>query len=113
MTNEEFAKRSLRHGECLLLPIDELPQDAQEVFKGKQFIVAESETHHHHLAIGDVTVFKNAEGNLFLRVNKRSKIEHKKEFDRHETKTLFPGLYTVVLKREYDYFAKVIREVRD
>jgi hypothetical protein len=113
MTNEEFQKKAIRHGEAMLLPIDELPSGLTEIYDGREFVVAHSETGHHHMAVGAVTAFKNAEGNLFLRVNKPSKIEHKKEFDRHETKTLFPGLYTVVLKREYDYFAKVIREVRD
>lgn len=111
---KDFAKRAVRHGECLLKPIQEndIPAEAVEIFNGKQYTAAHSETGHHHVVFGDVAVL-TAGGRTFLRANKNSRLEHLKTFDRHETKPIFKGLYEVILKKEYDYFAKVIREVRD
>lgn len=112
ITNEEFKRRSIRHGELLLKAVDELPQDAKEIFIGKEFVCAHSETGHHHLAVGNVTVFES-NGVQFLRANSPSLLKHLKTFDRHETKTIFEGTYQIVLKQEYDYYAKALARVRD
>ncbi len=116
MTNEEYQMRLVRHGEVLLIPISDLPNDVEEVYSGERYIVARSETHHHHTAVGDVTIYKPVGGDtadIYLRANKDSVIEHQKTFDRHETKTLNEGLYIVRGKTEYDPFTKMLERVRD
>lgn len=116
MTNSEFTKRAIRHGEVVITPVDELPAQIETIFEGKEYIVGHSETGHHHVAVGDITMFRPVgadDQTLFMRVNKDSKIEHRKAFDKHETKLLLKGLYTVTIKKAYDYFAKVLTEVRD
>lgn len=119
MNNKTIKQKAIRHGEILVLPIDELPSNVEQVYEGNEYVVGHSETGHHHLAIGTknaLTVFKPMGGDspdIFLRVNKTSKVEHQKSFDTHETKTLHEGLYLVRPKTEYDPWAKLIRQVQD
>jgi hypothetical protein len=116
MRKTEYAKRMIRHGEMLLVPVEALPEGAEQVFKGSEYIVAHSESGHHHVAVGDVTVFRPAGADtpeVYLRANKDSVIEHRKSFDKHETKTLREGIYLCRAKTEYDPFAKLIQQVRD
>lgn len=112
MTNEEFERRAVRHGEVLLKPIDELPEGAKEIYAGNKYIVAESETHHHHVAVGDVRVFE-WNNRRFLEAVKDSRIEHVKTFEKHETKPLFKGFFEIKIKKAYDYFKKRLEAVRD
>lgn len=120
MKNETFKKKAIRHGEAMVIPIDALPEGIEQVYEGSEFVIAHSETGHNHLAVADfpnvLTVFKPVgadDGTLFLKVSKDSRIEHKKAFDQHETKTLFKGLYQITIKKAYDYFAKRLERVRD
>src|SRR5689334_8188626 len=125
MNNKQLKQRMIRHGEAILLPLDAIPADAVEDKNVKQFIVAHSESGHHHLAVGDITLFKNfdvsslrqklskylyegAEITGLFRVNQDSILEHQKSFDKHETKPLLKGNYLVILKQHYDYFKKAI-----
>jgi hypothetical protein len=112
MNSKILRKKMIRHGEVLLLPVDEIPAETPHTFTGNEFIVAHSETGHHHVAVGNVTVFGTPE-KMYLKVNKNSVIEHRKTFEKHETKTLFKGLYTVIIKESYDYFTKAMARVRD
>lgn len=112
----DFQKRAIRHGELMLVPLADQELDAEEIFNGSEYVCAHSESGHHHVAVGDVTAFRPVgadDGSLILRVNKDSRVEHRKAFDRHETKTLFKGLYRITIKRTYDYFAKRMEAVQD
>lgn len=120
MTNATFKKKAIRHGEVLIVPVDKLPDDVTQIFEGKEYVIGHSETGHHHLAVaglgGTVSIFRPVgadDETLFMRVTKDSRVEHKKSFDKHETKTLFKGIYQVTIKKAYDYFEKVQRRVVD
>jgi hypothetical protein len=120
MKTETFKKKAIRHGEVMITPIAELPENVEQIFDGREFIVGHSETGHHHVAIagsgGTVTMFRPVgadDSTLFMRVTEDSRIEHRKAFDSHETKTLFKGLYTITIKKAYDYFAKRMTRVMD
>lgn len=108
----EFRRRAIRHGEVVLIPVKEIPAEATETFTGKEYIVAHSETGHHHVAVGSVGVLTLGE-TTFLKVYQDSVIEHRKTHEKHETKTLLKGLYTVTFKKAYDYFKKTLENVRD
>lgn len=108
----DFNKRAIRHGEVLLLPVTELPETVTEVFSGKNYVVAHSETGHDHVAVGDVRVFQSG-NDFFLEAVRKSRIEHRKTFEKHETKTIFKGLYKITIKQAYDYFAKRMANVQD
>lgn len=120
MNNKLFTKNAVRHGEILITPIDDLPENLEQIFEGKEYVVGHSETGHHHLAVagigGTITMFRPVgadDGTLFMRVNKDSRIEHKKSFDKHETKTLFKGIYQITIKKEWNYFKKIQERVQD
>lgn len=120
MKNATFAKKALRHGEAMVTPVDALPEGIEQVYEGKEFVLAHSETGHNHIAFagagGTISVFKPVgadDGTLFLKVSKDSRIEHLKSFDKHETLNLFKGVYQVTIKKAYDYFAKRLERVRD
>lgn len=112
VTLKEFKKRAIRHGEVVLIPIALLPTNAQKVFNGKEYIVAHSETGHHHVAVGEVQVFQSGD-EFFLKAVKESRIEHRKTFEQHETKVIHTGLYKIGVKNSYNYFAKRMEVVRD
>lgn len=119
MNKRTFSKKAIRHGEMLLIPVDEMAEQTEQVYEGNRFIVGHSETGHHHVAVGTkkaLTVFKPVGADsqdLYLRVNSASRLEHLKTHDKHETKVLHEGLYLVRPKNEYDPFAKMIQQVRD
>lgn len=112
MTNTEFRKRSIRHGEVMLIPIDSLPKTATETFNGKECIVGHSETGHFHTAVGDLKVFTLG-NQIYLQMFADGTLKHKKSFDFHAPKTIFKGIYKVTIKKAYDYFAKRMANVRD
>ena len=116
MNKDEFTKRAIRHGEVVLTPIDELPDGVEQIYDGKEYIVGHSESGHVHTAIGNLTIFQPVGADdsvLYLRANKDSVVKHRKSFDKHETKTIFKGLYMRTIKTAYDYFAKVQTRVID
>lgn len=113
MKNQELEKRMIRHGEVLLMPVDNIPDGAVETFTGNEYIVAHSETGHHHVAVLDNLSVFTYEGRTFLRAGEDGRLEHKKSFDFHETKTIFKGMYEVIAKTAYNYFLKVKQRVQD
>jgi hypothetical protein len=116
MNNKEFSEKAIRHGEVMIVPVGEIPADSAEIYSGREFVVGHSETGHNHVAVGDITMFRPRgadDSTLFMRVNRDSVLEHRKSFDKHETKTLLTGLYTVTIKKAYDYFAKRMTRVVD
>jgi hypothetical protein len=115
MKKSEFTEKAIRHGEVMITPIDELPESAEQVFSGREYIVGHSESGHHHVAIAEgITIYKPIGADsqeLFMKVTAPGRIEHRKAgSDRHEAKTLLPGLYTVTIKRAYNYFKKVMEK---
>lgn len=120
MNNKTFNKKAIRHGEVMITPIEALPDGVEQIYAGREYIVGHSETRHHHVAVADIggtiTMFRPVgadDSTLFMRVSKDSRIEHRKTFDSHETKVLFKGLYTVTIKKAYDYFKKAMTKVMD
>lgn len=112
----EFEQKAIRHGEVMIVPIDELPNGLTEFYEGSEYIIGHSETGHHHVAVGNLTIFRPVgadDSALFMRVNEDSRVEHRKTFDKHETKTLFKGLYQVTIKKAYNYFKKIQERVQD
>lgn len=103
----------IRHGECLLYPVNQLPEGATPIVENAaEYIVAHSETGHHHVAVGKVSAFQFGD-TRFIRVSGKTKLEHRKSFDKHKTVDVAPGVYQIRLKKEYDPTTKLRREVRD
>lgn len=107
----------VRHGECILLPVESIPAEAEKVFTGQEHIVAHSESGHHHVLVGGtgiaVAAFKTEKSN-FVHVAPGVRIEHRKTGkDAHRTLDIAPGAYEIRAKTEFDYTENLRREVRD
>lgn len=108
----------VRHGEVILKPIPQLPNDATLSETTHKRIVAHSETGHHHVLEAekgnDFKIFTTLDGKTFIELPTEAKLWHQKTGDDvHKTHTIAPAIYEVVIKREFDYFAGIIRQVRD
>lgn len=103
-----------RHGE-LLLKESVLPQGAVLEKTTKSHIIAHSETGHHHIleATKDFKIY-SFNGETFIEIPSVAQLRHKKTGKNvHKTHKVVPTVYKVVIKKEFDYFAGAIRNVRD
>jgi hypothetical protein len=110
----------VRHGEVILKAVDNLPKEAKLVEATNSFIVAHSETGHNHRLVTkektDLSKFKvySWNGETYLEVPAISELLHEKSGkDAHKTHTIQPNIYKVILKKEFDYYKSVMRNVRD
>lgn len=110
----------VRHGEVILKAILELPQEAKFIEETNKVIVAHSETGHHHLLevkdkvdMSKIKVY-SWNGETYLEVPQISELWHQKTGqDAHTPHTITPSIYKVILKKEFDYFAGILKQVRD
>lgn len=101
----------MRHGELLLLPIESADMSAAE--PKRNYIASHSETGHHHVIEGDCMVLEREGQDTLVSISAATEITHKKTHDRHDSLPLEEGIYKLVKKKEYDPFAKAMREVWD
>lgn len=150
MDMQTFQDKAVRHGEVIILPIDEsnkklmkLIGKVEEVYSGKEHVIGHSETGHHHVLVGDVAVCKplsiatdptlykqaaeaiygsefDADGNrmwpqefVLFKAKSDSVIDHRKTFDRHDTKDIATGWYVKHTKEVYDPFLARRRQSMD
>jgi len=107
----------IRHGEVILYPITGLPEMAILKKEDESIVVAHSETGHHHvldtLDKSKIKVY-TWNGDTYLEVPTLSKLWHQKTGEHvHETHEVAPSVYKINIKKEYDYFSKKLRQVRD
>ena len=105
----------IRHGEVLLKQIKEIPKEAKLEKETKEYIVAHSETGHHHLleAQKEFKVY-TWKGDTYLEVPEMAELLHEKTGkDTHAPHKIIPAFYKVVIKKSYDYFLKAMTRVRD
>lgn len=107
----------VRHGEVILKPIKELPQDIKKVITTNDYVVAHSETGHHHVltAEKDINIYSSIDGGkTFIEIPAIGKLWHKKSGkDIHKTHSIAPGVYEVIIKKEFNYFSGLLQRVRD
>lgn len=110
----------VRHGEVILKAIDKIPKEAKLLDETNSYVVAHSETGHHHILATkektDMSKFRvyTLQGETYLEVPALSELLHEKTGkDAHKTHTITPNTYKIVIKKEFDYFAGLIRLVRD
>jgi hypothetical protein len=113
-------KNIVRHGEVILQPVSVLPKGAKLEKEESKIVVAHSETGHHHILevknkvdMSKIKVY-SWNGETYLEVPQIAELWHQKTGkDVHKTHTITPSIYKVVIKKEFDYFAGVIKRVRD
>ena len=105
----------VRHGEVILKPVDSLPQGAILKETTKKNIVAHSETGHHHVleATQDFEIY-TLMGDTYINIPSVATLRHEKTGkDVHTPHKIAPAVYKIMIKNEFDYFAGVLRAVRD
>lgn len=115
ISNNTLNTQIYRHGELLLKPITSLPVGVILKETTKKNIVAHSETGHHHVLESDVD-FKiyTLMGDTYIEIPSIAQLRHEKTGkDVHKTHKIAPAIYKVVIKKEFDYFQGIIRQVRD
>lgn len=96
-------------GDVLVSRVDEIPADAvKQEPEGGQYIVAHSETGHHHVIEAENVEYFHAanqgdfDGQVaFLRVHEPVDLRHLRSFDTHAPLHISPGLYRLNRQREY------------
>jgi hypothetical protein len=100
-------KNQAAQGDILLRRISKLPDG---LFKkkpcGLKYVVAHSETGHHHTidAIDEVTMWESADAFIaYITIEGDCDVElrHERSFDTHESILISPGVYEIRRQREY------------
>lgn len=99
-------KNIAAQGDLLIRKIHTLPDGLKKVKPGNgKFILAHSETGHHHTVLeknAQLLIDQTNEFIAYLKVDKESVlIEHERSFDTHETIKVAPGIYELRRQREY------------
>ena len=111
----ETKKRMMRHGDVVLLEVDEIPSGLRE---DKEKILARGEaTGHHHKVLDGAVVMRGFNDECYLDVQKKvAKIVHQEHGDQvghltYRFKDIPEGRYKVIIKREYRHGEETL--VRD
>lgn len=96
-------------GDVLIRRVKRLPEGVQEIVTtGGEVIVTHSETGHHHVMVLDreaepnVRMFQGSDDLLaWLKIDRPTALEHRRDFDTHEPIMFPPGVYEVRRQREY------------
>jgi hypothetical protein len=98
-----------RHGDVGLVRVKELP-DESKLDSHTNVTLAEGEvTGHAHRIASPHVVLWHAGQQRYLEVREPADLTH----EEHGTITVAPGVYEVVIQREYDYMEEMPRAVAD
>lgn len=106
------------HGEVILIKRNKLPQgDLKKVkkFNKESYKLADSETtgNHHLLEAKDgIELFEDSNGVLWLK-NEQPVDVYCAIKERHDNKTLTPGVWEIDKAQEHDYLTGMTRKVSD
>lgn len=105
----------IQHGEVMLIPLqkgEKVPNGTKSAHK--EYIVAHSETGHHHvLKAKDNFEVVMDKLEMYLVLNREANLVHEKTIDVHPTKTVQPGKYRVIFKTEYSPASEIVARVHD
>jgi len=103
----------VRHGEVALIPTKDVP-NGEKVSQGADYILAHSETGHHHVLEGtDFQVTEDANNRIFVQIFGDTALVHRKAFDKHRTIVLPPSILERYEMVEYNPASKAISAVKD
>lgn len=84
-----------RHGDVQIVEVEAIPAEAKLLKGRKELAYGEVTGHAHRVDVGELFETKN--GDLYLKVDKLSKLSH----EEHKTIPLTKGIYRVTVKRQY------------
>ena len=85
----------IRHGDVTLIKVGDLPKEVTKLKGRRELAFGETTGHAHRIDVGDLFETKN--GSLYLRTDRLATVTH----EEHKTVTVEPGVYRVVIKRQY------------
>jgi hypothetical protein len=104
-------KNVCAQGDVLIRRVADIPASAKAVMPvNGDVIVTHSETGHHHVMTLDrahdtpsVEMFQSTDNPLlaWIKVNRPTSLDHKRQHDTHESIMFGPGVYEVRRQREY------------
>lgn len=109
--------RPIAQGDILIIPVASIPKNAKPAkVEGSSYVVAHSETGHHHVIDRKkAEVFEAADDEFIAYVKTLgdgAEIEHKREFNTHETIRLEPNK-TYQIRRQREYVPEGFRKAQD
>jgi len=95
-------KSTFFQGDLMLIPVDAIPEGVEEVkAEGENYVVAHSETGHHHVVSARVAKLYMAGAMvMYLRAKEVVDVRHLRPVDKHETLRLPPGDWKLLRQRE-------------
>lgn len=101
---QKFIKQAAQ-GDCLITKVESLPGAMKPATaENGKFIVAHSETGHHHTVLersAEMLIDQTNEFIAGLHVKEPTEITHERSFDTHAPIHLEPGFYEIRRQREY------------
>ena len=109
--------RPMAQGDLLIIPVSAIPKSAKPAeAHGDHYIVAHSETGHHHVIDRAKAEVYEAADDAFIAyvrtLGDGAEIEHKRGFDTHETIALPPN-GTFEIRRQREYMPEGFRAAQD
>lgn len=114
---KKITNRPGAQGDILIIPIDAIPTNVKPGnLEGNAYIVAHSETGHHHVIDRKrAEVYEAADDNFVayvLTLDAGAEIKHTRDFDTHETIALEPNK-SYEVRRQREYIAEGFRKAQD
>jgi len=100
-----MAKKWYQHGDVTIKPA-RIPKEAKEI--NTNVLMDGELTGHKHIVVGDHNIFAE-KGTLYLQANGEVIVRH----EEHKPITLPKDTYIIGQVREYDFFEKQIRAIKD
>jgi hypothetical protein len=101
----KFTGNVIAQGDVLIKKVEEIPSEFEKAeVKGNKYVVAHSETGHHHtVSTETVDAYESKENEflLYLVVKEETQLLHERSFHTHKTISLSPGKYRISRQREY------------
>lgn len=102
----------VRHGEVMLIPVKNILKGIKA--KKGDYILAHSETGHHHVLEGlNFEVTEDPNNRVFVQIFGDTALVHRKEHDKHRTLVLPPSILERYHMVEYNPASEAIQVVRD
>ena len=128
MVNKKKRSKIRRHGDVVLVPVEEIPSDTCKPGFVHTLALGEVTGHHHdievlskpvepldleaearRLDIGGIDFYETADGTTYIDVKEPSILTHQE----HNTIPVEKGKYEIRIEREHDPFAEHERQVID
>jgi hypothetical protein len=108
--NTKIATKTAQQGDVILKKVNILPSGEKKLISKRKMVLAEGEVtgHYHGIEETNSELFQIGD-KIFLSLNDTATVTHQE----HGAITLDKGVWEVGRVKEYDYFTKMVREVKD